>query len=56
MGNFTHAARAAHPSSKRTWSLPLPVAPCETASAPTAVAISICFFAMSGRAMDVPSR
>ncbi len=46
----------AHPSSKRTWSLPLPVAPCDTASAPTAVAISICFLAISGRAIDVPSR
>ena len=49
-------SKRAHPSSKRTWSLPLPVAPCETASAPTCLAISIWRFAMSGRAMEVPSR
>ena len=50
-----HAA-GTHPSSKRTWSLPLPVAPCETASAPTWAAISIWRLAMSGLAMEVPSR
>ena len=43
-------------SSKRTWSLPLPVAPCAMASAPSCLAISTSFFAMIGRAKDVPSR
>lgn len=46
----------AYPSSNRTWSLPFPVAPCDTASAPTAWAISICRFAMRGRAIEVPSK
>ena len=45
----------AHPSSKRTWSFPFPVAPWETASAPTCCAISIWRLAISGRAMEVPS-
>ena len=45
-----------HPSSKRIWSLPLPVAPCDTASAPVSRAISICRLAMRGLAIDVPSR
>jgi hypothetical protein len=49
-------SRWPYPSSNRTWSLPLPVAPCETASAPTACAISIWRLAMRGRAMEVPSR
>ena len=43
-------------SSKRTWSLPLPVHPCATASAPSFSAISTMCFAMSGRANDVPSK
>jgi hypothetical protein len=34
----------------------LPVAPCATASAPVFSAISICFLAISGRALDVPRR
>ena len=37
-------------SSKRTWSLPLPVAPCATASAPVSLAISIWRSAIKGRA------
>src|SRR6187399_1465114 len=37
-------------SSKRTWSLPLPVAPCEIASAPVFVAISTSRFAIGVRA------
>ena len=49
-------ASRTHPSSKRTWSLPLPVAPWLTASAPTCLAISIWRLAISGRAMEVPSR
>jgi hypothetical protein len=32
------------------------VAPCATASAPVFLAISICFLAISGLAIDVPSR
>ena len=44
------------PNSKRTWSLPLPVAPCDTASAPVSFAISINRLAISGRAMEVPKR
>ena len=43
-------------SSKRTWSLPLPVAPCAMASAPSAFAISTRRLAISGRANDVPKR
>ena len=35
-------------TSKRTWSLPLPVAPWHTASAPTSLAISIWRLAISG--------
>ena len=46
----------AYPSSKRTWSLPFPVAPWDTASAPTCFAISIWRLAISGRAIDVPRR
>ena len=54
---LTHALHArAHPSSNRTWSLPLPVAPWETASPPTSSAISIWRLAISGRAIEVPSR
>ena len=43
-------------ASNRTWSLPLPVAPWTTASAPVCAAISICRLAISGRAIEVPSR
>ena len=46
-------ASAAKVSSKRTWSFPLPVAPCDTASAPCSRAISTCRFAISGRAIEV---
>ena len=53
---FTFGMSAYAPSSKRTWSLPLPVAPWEMASAPVFFAISTMCFAMSGRAIDVPSR
>ena len=42
--------------SKRTWSLPLPVAPWATASAPVSRAISIRRLEISGRAIEVPSR
>ena len=49
-------ARAAAVSSKRTWSLPLPVAPCATAFAPSVWAISIMRLAMRGRAMLVPRK
>ena len=49
-------ASAAYVSSKRTWSLPFPVAPCATASARSFNAISTCAWAMSGRAIEVPSR
>ena len=44
------------PISKRTWSLPLPVAPWLIASAFVAAAMSIRCFAISGRAIDVPSK
>ena len=49
-------ASAAYVSSKRTWSLPLPVAPWATASAPSRRATSTWAWAMSGRAIEVPSR
>ncbi len=61
--SFLHAAmilmsgaRALMPSSKRIWSLPLPVAPWQMAVAPSFLAISTSFLAMRGRAMDVPRR
>src|SRR3954462_684030 len=40
-------------TSKRTWSLPLPVHPCATASAPSACATSTRSWASSGRARAV---
>ena len=43
------------PSSKRIWSLPLPVAPWQMAVAPSFLAISTKRFAMAGRAMEVPN-
>jgi hypothetical protein len=43
-------------TSNRTWSLPLPVAPWLMVPALLARAISTIRFAISGRAMDVPSR
>ena len=49
-------ARALIPSSKRIWSLPLPVAPWQIATAPSLRAISTNFLAIAGRAMDVPRR
>ena len=49
-------AKALMASSKRTWSLPLPVHPWQIASAPSFLAISTSFFAMGGRAKLVPSR
>ena len=49
-------ASAAYVSSKRTWSFPLPVAPWATASAPSLSATSTWARAISGRAIDVPSR
>src|SRR5699024_1386796 len=49
-------ASALMPSSKRIWSFPFPVAPWQIATAPSLRAISTSFFAMAGRAMDVPSR
>ena len=48
--------RAIMVSSKRTWSLPLPVQPCAMASAPSFSAISTIFLAIKGRAMEVPNR
>jgi hypothetical protein len=44
------------PSSKRTWSLPLPVAPWEMASAPVDFTVSIMPWMMQGRAREVPRR
>ena len=49
-------ASALIPSSKRIWSFPLPVAPWQIAEAPSFLAISTSFFAITGRAMEVPSR
>jgi len=51
---FSSGASAAYVSSNRHWSLPLPVAPWETVSAFSFFAISICAFAISGRAIEVP--
>ena len=53
---FKSGASAAKHDSKRTWSLPLPVQPCDSASAPTLRAISTCALAMIGRAIEVPSK
>ena len=49
-------ASALYVLSNRTWSLPLPVHPCASASAPTLCAISTWALAMIGRAIAVPSR
>ena len=49
-------ANALIASSKRTWSLPLPVQPWQMASAPSFFAISTSRLAMIGRAIEVPSR
>ena len=43
-------------SSKRTWSLPLPVQPWQIASAPSLRAISTNFLPMIGLAKEVPRR
>ena len=43
-------------SSKRIWSLPLPVAPWQIATAPSLRAISTSFLAIRGLAIDVPRR
>ena len=43
-------------SSKRIWSLPLPVAPWQIATAPSFLAISTNFLAIPGRAIEVPKR
>ena len=43
-------------SSNRTWSFPFPVAPCAIAWALFSRAISTMRLAISGRAMEVPSR
>ncbi|CAN5348757.1 hypothetical protein BH24ACT7_BH24ACT7_01090 [soil metagenome] len=48
--------RAYAASSKRTWSLPFPVAPWAMASAPVASAARTRPLAMMGRASEVPSR
>ena len=53
---FMWGARDLMVSSKRTWSLPLPVAPWQMAVAPSFRAISTNFSAMMGRAKLVPSR
>ena len=53
---FISGARALIPSSKRTWSFPLPVAPWQIATAPSFFAISTRIFAISGRAIAVPRR
>jgi hypothetical protein len=49
-------ASAAVVSSNRTWSFPLPVAPCAMYSAFSLRAISTIRLAMSGRAMLVPRK
>ena len=49
-------AKALIASSKRIWSLPLPVAPWQIAVAPSFLAISTSLFAITGRAMEVPKR
>ena len=53
---FKSGARALMPSSKRIWSLPLPVAPWQMAVAPSLRAISTRRLAMPGRAIEVPKR
>jgi len=42
-------ARLASPTSKRTWSLPLPVQPCATMAAPFSAATRARWVTMSGR-------
>ena len=49
-------ASARKVNSKRTWSLPLPVAPWATASQPVSRATSAWCLAMRGRARAVPNR
>jgi len=49
-------AKALILSSKRIWSLPLPVAPWQIATAPSFLAISTNLFAMPGRAIEVPNK
>ncbi len=46
---FSSGARLAMPTSKRTWSLPLPVQPWETTVAPWARAASARWRTISGR-------
>ena len=46
---LTPGASAARPTSKRTWSLPLPVQPCETIVAPYSRATAARWFTISGR-------
>ena len=53
---FKSGARDLMLSSKRIWSLPLPVAPWQMAAAPSLRAMSTRHLAMAGRAMEVPSR
>ena len=53
---FRSGASALIASSKRIWSLPLPVAPWQIVVAPSFLAISTRRFAMTGLAMEVPSR
>src|SRR5262249_39512394 len=47
---FRSGASTANETSKRTWSLPLPVQPCATVDAPTSRATAITSSAMQGRA------
>jgi hypothetical protein len=51
---FKSGARAEKVSSNLHWSFPFPVAPWATAFALNSRAISMCAFAISGRAIDVP--
>ena len=53
---FIPGANRLMASSKRIWSLPLPVQPWQMASAPSFLAISTRRLAMMGRAKAVPSR
>ena len=53
---FISGAKALMVSSKRTWSLPLPVQPWQMAEQPSFLAISTSRLAIIGRAKLVPSR
>ena len=53
---FTSGSKNMAPSSKRTWSLPFPVAPWEMASAPVSFTVFIMPSMMQGRASEVPSK